>query len=588
MSGATPDTFRSPLFYHFKFKPLSSMSLKSLLLAVSMTALPGLAQAFPDYSIYPSNEETLSSNQMLSNIQFTFSGAYSIEFSESALPFLQGEAGEEVICSSMRDFSAMQPGTVAFFFDETEIKNNGTWTLTVPAAALNVNGEDSPEISVSWTLEDSNLSIGEFPKITLESITPAEGSKIPVWGGSLSEVRVKTSDDSAVNYIGWSLVDISGDEEQFVAQGSENRYDYNRYGHNGDIWLNGLFFSVGGQAKLVEGHTYRLDLRFCGIGYDKATNQYPNPLQIEQSTELVTSVIYEGATPPQKYAEATYLSVSPDPATFVLADAYNSVFEITYSAPAKPIRFFYSKGEGYSADAGEWAASDPSELTSDGRATKWTFTFFPDVVAANTGTLISNVVSVGEDELYVRGNSDYDFDNIYYQMVWLCNAGAPALVPVSPELGATVETLSQITITNAIGKTAYPMTVSGVVYTYPQILNEDGEVVRTLDSLSFSDDGKQVTWSFEPISDNGAYVLEIPHQYFSFGAEAEGFNSNAAYFEYFVKNNGSSVAGISNDNELLNVFGICGVQVLRNADRSAIKSLNPGLYIVNGKKVVIR
>lgn len=517
------------------------MNLKSAICAVSMLAVAGIAQAFPSYTVYPENVGTLNSTQMLSNIQFTFSGAYNIIIDEEARPFLQNEEGDDVLCINIRDFSAMQTGTVAFFFEASEIKTNGSWTIVVPEGTLTIDGEENPELTASWTLDDPDLGIGEYPQITLESITPAEGSKLRTWGGSLSAVYLTTSDDSAVNYIGWSLNDITDGEDQFVTQGSETRYDFNRYGHNNDNWTTGLFFSIGGESKLVEGHTYRLDLRLCGIGYNRETNQYPNPLQIEQSTELVTSVFYEGLTPPQQYAEAVYLSVSPDPATHIWDDADNSVFEITYSAPAKPTRFFYSLGEGRSADAGEWYVSEGETPTEDGLATKWSFKFFPEVVAAASGTLISNVVSMDNDGLYVRGNSDYDFDNIYYQMVWLCNAGAPSLVSVDPLDKAVVESLSSITISNGINGKAYPMTISNVTYDLPQILTKDGGVMRTLQNISYNDDGTQATWSFDPITENGAYVLMIPYQYFSFGAEADGFLSNSAYFEYYVENNGSDV-----------------------------------------------
>ena len=517
------------------------MNLKSVLCAATLIAAAGVANAFPSYTIYPAQETVLSTSQLLGNIQFTFSGANSIEISDSAAPFLENQDGNEIFSTNIRDFSAMQPGTVAFFFDYSEVKSNGEWSVVIPAGTLSVNGEENPELTASWTLDDPDLGIGEYPQISLVSIVPAEGSKLAVWGGSLSNVYIETSDDKAVNYIGWSLVDITNGGEEFVTQGSENRIDYNRYGNNDDNWTDRLSFSIGGETKLVENHTYRLNLRFCGIGYNPKTNQYPNPEQIEQSTELVTSVIYEGATPPQEYAEAKYLEVTPDPETHTITDANNAYFEITYSAPAIPTQFTYSQGEGRSAVAGEWEPSEGVEVDEKGLATKWTFKFFPNVVAANTGTLISNVISTDGDGLYVRGNGNYDFDNIRYQMVWLCNAGAPTLVAVSPEEKATVESLSSITISNAINSKAYPMSVSGVVYTYPEIRNKQGALVRTLNSLSLSNDGTQVTWSFDPITESGSYVLMIPYQYFAFGAEAQGFLSNATYFEYYVENNQQNV-----------------------------------------------
>ena len=50
----------------------------------------------------------------------------------------------------------------------------------------------------------------------------------------------------------------------------------------------------------------------------------------------------------------------------------------------------------------------------------------------------------------------------------------------------------------------------------------------------------------------------------------------------------SSIEGINTDATNLNVFSIDGVCLLRNASANDLKQLQKGIYIVNGKKMVIR
>lgn len=55
---------------------------------------------------------------------------------------------------------------------------------------------------------------------------------------------------------------------------------------------------------------------------------------------------------------------------------------------------------------------------------------------------------------------------------------------------------------------------------------------------------------------------------------------------FFVSENAAIHSIFNNDN--YTVYGINGIQLLKNANPDALKSLNPGLYIINGKKVIVR
>ena len=57
-------------------------------------------------------------------------------------------------------------------------------------------------------------------------------------------------------------------------------------------------------------------------------------------------------------------------------------------------------------------------------------------------------------------------------------------------------------------------------------------------------------------------------------------------FDYNVT--AAGIEGIINDATSFDVYGVNGVRVLRNANAEELNQLQKGIYIVNGKKVVIR
>ncbi len=510
------------------------MNFKSLLCLATLLAATGVAQAFPDYTITPTPGKEFTDVQNLASFNLVFSDATSIVISDATGPYLKNENGQQISCTAFKDFSSLVAGTTVINFNSEDITSNGEWTLTIPAGILTVNGETNEVISASYTLNDPNLEVGEYPEITLVSIDPANGAELSTWGtddeNSLWKVTIKTSNDDAVNYIGWYLWDETADE--YVREGNENRIDLNRYGNADDQWADGIFFSVGGETKLVAGHTYRLDLTFAGIGYNPDTNQYPTKQQIEASTELETSVYYEGLTPLQEYAEATYVGVTPDPSTTsITSDSFS--FDVEYSAPAKPVAFTYSLGSGMgTASAGTWVVAEGYSEDSNGLAEKWTFNIDSNVILSSEGTLTCNIESMDNDGLYVKGNSDIDFDDIDYRITWSLNGSSTivntiALVAVSPDVLTSIESLSSITVTNE--SNLEMMLSSGTAAIWTSTM----EQVRTLGDPVLSEDRTEATWTFEPIAEEGRYILMLSEGYFSIGDE--GIASADTYFVYIVE-----------------------------------------------------
>lgn len=86
---------------------------------------------------------------------------------------------------------------------------------------------------------------------------------------------------------------------------------------------------------------------------------------------------------------------------------------------------------------------------------------------------------------------------------------------------------------------------------------------------------------------DGKYVLQLAYGMMH-GMYDGQFVSTVSYeYEYEVKN--STIVSIRPiDNGNINVFDLKGVRILNDADPTALKTLPAGLYIVNGRKVIVK
>ena len=96
---------------------------------------------------------------------------------------------------------------------------------------------------------------------------------------------------------------------------------------------------------------------------------------------------------------------------------------------------------------------------------------------------------------------------------------------------------------------------------------------------------------FKPVS--GLYCLRLAdglffgsYQSLVSGSAPEFLNSNPFDYYYEVENS----VGVKNidtiKSENLDIYTLSGIRVAKNADASVLSSLKPGLYIINGKKIL--
>lgn len=151
---------------------------------------------------------------------------------------------------------------------------------------------------------------------------------------------------------------------------------------------------------------------------------------------------------------------------------------------------------------------------------------------------------------------------------------------VDPAAGNVAE-IAKVTFT-------FAEDVSIVLYD-AYILDTDGNEVRKADIKGDFSDWKIAYMEFEPVTEPGDYVLYIPKGSLgdeAFGAGEGGHANDDIRLSYTIEPAGiGSVAGETLRGD---VYNVAGVLVLRDADSDAVKTLDKGIYIVGGKKVVVK
>lgn len=93
-----------------------------------------------------------------------------------------------------------------------------------------------------------------------------------------------------------------------------------------------------------------------------------------------------------------------------------------------------------------------------------------------------------------------------------------------------------------------------------------------------------------PIAEDGIYNLTIKALCLVDENDEPIFDLPIIEATYYIASSGVKAAQLlgGEENDVYNVYSINGLQVIRNGNADALNTLNRGLYIINGKKVIIR
>lgn len=161
-------------------------------------------------------------------------------------------------------------------------------------------------------------------------------------------------------------------------------------------------------------------------------------------------------------------------------------------------------------------------------------------------------------------------------------------VEVSPASGSTVKSLEKVVVTfpedNVVGPAIYSLPVNNaagetVAYAY---LGIDWDIANII-VITFTEDINNNIPTV--ISANGTYTITVPE-----GAIFDDAGPvNSEFVLTYTVDENVAVESISTDNQLRgDVYNLQGVCVLRDADAAAVKALAKGIYVINGRKVVVK
>ncbi len=160
----------------------------------------------------------------------------------------------------------------------------------------------------------------------------------------------------------------------------------------------------------------------------------------------------------------------------------------------------------------------------------------------------------------------------------------------TPEDGAEVESLKEIIVAHEGG--CHP-SWNGVA----QLLDADGNVVATAEINDYIPADKQEdydNWIWAPessiltldkaITTPGTYTLQMPEGYFVYG---ENYGNSPALTVTYVVKGGTGIESIIGGSESYAVYNLNGVRLMQTTNKADLQTLKPGMYIINGKKVLV-
>lgn len=158
------------------------------------------------------------------------------------------------------------------------------------------------------------------------------------------------------------------------------------------------------------------------------------------------------------------------------------------------------------------------------------------------------------------------------------NAPAATIEKITPANGSTVEKLSYV-----LFRFSYFPNASEDETRQPRLHAEGSEELIALEYTTLKEDGsghvhmmEAALKVVEPIITNGTYILEIPTGYF---IDANGRDIEGVTLKYIVKNS----TGIE---EVETETGMTGI--IYDLQGRKVENLSKGIYIVNGKKVLVK
>lgn len=336
---------------------------------------------------------------------------------------------------------------------------------------------------------------------------------------------------------------------------------------------------------LIEGHSYALE--FKGYASEKDRNYGKQPVD-------TANIVLTGLTKPYEYSSYTLVSIDPDPEKDVLESKDDRVINVEFSGAVNmnSNSSFINTGYGTREELESIVAADEGATADTKYSKKWQLTISTSTMAQVIDHLLLSIAAEDEQGRRVKGNTGEDAQT-FFSFQFDATFGIPD-VTVTPASGSKVTALDTITVEYTGGLNSGYIVPDKSAILYDQT---GAEVAHVEVAEQYIPEDKYDDWNYVPtkmflildqkVTKAGDYSFVIPAKYFSLGADMSSVLSKETTVTYTVEE-GTGISGQFADNaSKYDVYTTAGVRVLSTTDKTQLGKLNSGLYIINGKKVVI-
>ena len=516
--------------------------------------------AFP-ITISPAAGSTVKE---LQTIIFEFSAAdypNSMDYDSSKNPMLYNAAGE-VVAEGHMGFADAATYMSLYVQFEAPVTEEGVYTLKVPAGAMReygwgvANPKLCPAMELTYTVSNAE------PQYTI-AVTPA-----PSENASLKDLAQFT-----VTFDGVQKIDFSTEAwYAYVQRLDESGNPVEDFGTE-CVKISDVAYTATLTSTPTELGTYRLTIpEGAIIVLDNEGVSGPNK---EATFDYVVTESGYGALP---------ISISPASGSTV-KELSTIVFEFSAADYPNTMDYDSSKSPVLYNEAGEEVAIGHMGFADAATYMSLYVTFEAPITEEGVYTL---EVPAGAMREYGWGIA-YPKECPAMTLTYTIGNVEPQYtitVTPAPSENVALETISEFTVTfEGVQKIDFS---TEAWYAYVQLLDASGNPIQDFgaECEKISEVAYKATLMDTP-TELGTYRLTIPENAIIVldNAGVSGPNKEAT-FDYNVTY--VSVEDILADATEFNVYSINGVCLLTNAKAEDLKQLEPGIYIINGRKVFIR
>ena len=435
--------------------------------------------------------------------------------------------------------------SITIYPKSREINEPGTYTLVIPAEAItDVDGHFNSELTFNYVI--TNGVTGDI------TISPKAGMVL-----SLKDFVLDFGENVAIEWNCQENITITDAEGKTVATVTGD--DIHEEDMPDNYWENPYpltKITINLPEAITKAGTYRLNIpegRFnLGETGDSGNNAMAFNYTVADTIRPVNVDPEPGtAEHPAELPAITDITLTFD-ADMIVCDTVVTIQSLTSTDPATSLYNAFLRAEGKNIIVSPMSREIP-----------------------DAGTY---VVIIPEGAVATADKSKTNPELDYRYVVVAVDPD----VTITPANNSTVKELKEFIIDTGAGP-SFSLADNTITIT-----DAEGTVVATAESVEPAtedfDDTRFVITLSNAVTTAGTYKLNIPAGFF----ELMPSGQNPAWtFTYTVDPNASAITEVEAAAEGVTVYNLQGVLVLQSDDAADLKTLESGLYIVNGKAMII-